>query len=243
MRLTRIYSAEPLEIGSSVFLDTRGSNHLLRVLRLKNADFLVVFDGQGHEFLAEIIATTKQLAQILIKETVPSIAESPLSIHLGQAISRGEKMDYTLQKAVELGVKTITPLFTERGGVKLTAERVDNKLGHWQQIIISACEQSGRSYLPRIAAPQLLSNWLKERQEGCKLLLHPGAEKHLKTIAPSDHHICLLVGPEGGFSDNEVILAQQSGFETINLGPRILRTETAAPAAITALQCFWGDMG
>jgi len=243
MRLTRIYLAENLTLGNHVFLDGRASNHVLRVLRLRVADPLVVFDGQGHEFSAEITAIHKQLAQILLKESVIPIAESPLFIHLGQAISRGDNMDYSLQKAVELGVKTITPLLTERGGIKLTTERLDNKLVHWQQIIISACEQSGRAYLPQLVPAQTLSDWLKQQQEACKLLLHPGREKHLKIITPGNSQICLLVGPEGGFSDKEVALAEQCGFTTISLGPRILRTETAAPAAITAIQCFWGDMG
>lgn len=243
MRLTRIYSPEIPPIGREFFLDARASHHLLRVLRLKVGDAVIVFDGMGNEFLAEILAATKQQVQISTLKSRPFLPESPLHIHLGQAISRGEKMDYTIQKAVELGVSTITPLFTERSGVKLAAERVDTKLAHWQQIVISACEQSGRSYLPAITPPQQISTWLAQRQEKCKLMLHPYAEKHLKNIAPPDREICLLMGPEGGFSDEEVNLAERAGFEAINLGPRILRTETAAPAVISIVQGLWGDMG
>ncbi len=242
MRLTRIYTSTALQKDQNICLDARASNHLLRVLRLKVGDALIVFDGKGGEFLAEITTTTKQSAHVLVQQARPSIPASLLSIHLGQAISRGEKMDYTIQKAVELGVKTITPLFTERGGVKLAAERLENKLAHWQQIAISACEQSGRSDLPTIALAQPLSTWLTQRTENCKLILDPGHNKQLKNIFPPEQDICLLVGPEGGFSDTEVVLAQQAGFEAISLGPRILRTETAAPAAIVAVQCFWGDM-
>lgn len=243
MRLTRIYSLEQLQTNHTIFLDTYSSNHLLRVLRLKVRDPFILFDGQGHEFHAEIIAITKQLAQVLIKEPIPTLAESPLMIHLGQAICRSEKMDYTLQKAVELGVKTITPLFTDYSNVKLSAERLNNKLDHWRKVVISACEQSGRSYLPDIATPQHLSDFLKQSQADCKLLLHPHHEKRLKDISSTPKQVCLLVGPEGGFSTDEIKCSQQLGFDMISLGPRILRTETAAPAAITALQCLWGDMG
>ncbi len=243
MRLTRIYTATALKEHHNVSLDAQASHHLLRVLRLKVGDVIALFDGQGHEFLAEITAATKQHAHVFLKETLPTIPAPSLSIHLGQAISRGEKMDYTVQKAVELGVTTITPLFTERGGVKLTTERLENKVSHWQQVAISACEQSGRSDLPIIASPQSLSAWLKLREESCKLILHPGHQKQLKNSSPPNGEVCLLIGCEGGFSAAEIAAAAESGFETITLGPRILRTETAAPAAITAVQCFWGDMG
>lgn len=241
MRLIRIYVLPPLTVNHTVFLDKQGSNHVLNVLRLKIADPLIIFDGLGNEFDAEIISHEKQLAHILIKRTLSPLPESSLKIHLGQAISRGEKMDYTLQKAVELGVNRITPLFTEYAGVNFGGKS-DHKLDRWRKIVISACEQSGRSYLPHIVPPQHLHAWLQARQENCKLLLDPGHEKRLKTLSPPQGSVCLLVGPEGGFSDHEVALSQQLGFEAVSLGPRILRTETAAPAAIAALQCLWGDM-
>lgn len=243
MRLTRIFTPEPLITGHDICLDADSSHHLLRVLRQKPGDSLLVFDGQGHEFHAQIVAVIKHQAQVHIGKPEYSMVESPLAIHLGQAISRGEKMDYTLQKAVELGVKTITPLFTERSGVKLSAERIENRLAHWRGVVISACEQSGRSYLPVVEAPVALPDWLKQGKESLKLLLQPGHNSHcLKEFAPHDQ-VCLLVGPEGGFSSHETTLAEQHGFASLRLGPRILRTETAAPAAITALQCLWGDMG
>jgi 16S rRNA (uracil1498-N3)-methyltransferase len=242
MRHTRIYLDASFKTGESVFLEARESHYLLHVLRSKVADPLMVFDGKGHAFLAEITAIQKKSVQVCIQEVVPSIPESPLSIHLGQAISRGEKMDYTLQKAVELGANTITPLFSARCGVQYPAARLENKMAHWQQIIVSACAQSGRDTLPHIFPPQSLSTWIAARQETCRLLLHPREARSLKTLSPPRGEVCLLVGPEGGFSEEEVSSAIQSGFETISLGPRILRTETAAPAAITALQCLWGDM-
>ena len=244
MRLTRIYVSDPaLVLAQTVFLDAHASHHVQHVLRLKAKDPLIVFDGQGNEFLAEIIRFDKQLTQILIKALSPSLPESPLMIHLGQAISRGEKMDYTLQKAVELGVHAITPLFTAHTGVQLSAERLDSKLAHWRKVIISACEQSGRSFVPHLSLPQLLADWLHPSVEAHQFILHPEGEKHLKTVAFLHTHVRLLVGPEGGFSEEEVRHSQQCHFEVICLGPRILRSETAAPAAIAALQCLWGDIG
>jgi 16S rRNA (uracil1498-N3)-methyltransferase len=242
MRLTRLYTPQQLQTNQTILLDVRASNHLIRVLRARINDPLIVFDGRGYEFHAELIAIQKNLAQVLIKEAIISLTESPLSIHLGQAISRGEKMDYTLQKAVELGVKTITPIWTEHTGVKLSAERIDNKLTHWQQVIISASEQSGRSVVPSLRPPEDLTHWLKAGDATSKWILHPEGGKRLKDLSPPQGPVYLLVGPEGGFSDQEVVLAQQFGFAVISLGPRILRTETAAPAAIAVIQSLWGDV-
>jgi 16S rRNA (uracil1498-N3)-methyltransferase len=241
MRNTRIYVNQALHLKSTIFLDTAASHHVRHVLRLKIGDVIVVFDGQGHEYEADIIGDKKQV-QIMIQHALSSLPVPALHIHLGQAISRGEKMDFTLQKSVELGIKEITPLFTERCGVKLSGERLQAKLQHWQKVVIGACEQSGRSDVPHIYPPVSLSIWLEQAFAGVKLLLHPIGAKRLKEIPPPDSPICLLIGSEGGFSTPEVLLAQQFGFESIRLGPRILRTETAALAAITALQCLWGDM-
>ncbi len=241
MRLTRIYLPQPLQTGVTAFLDAQASHHLQHVLRLKIDDPLLVFDGTGNEHRAKIVSAQKSV-QILIQEAIPVIPESPLHIYLAQAISRGDKMDYTLQKAVELGVHVITPLFTERCGVKLSDERLQHKWTHWQKIMVSACEQSGRSHMPFLSTPLLLSAWLKQSLTGYKLMLHPHAARLVIGISPSPQSVCLLVGSEGGFSDAEVRLANEAKFTAISLGPRILRTETAALAAITVVQSLWGDM-
>ncbi len=244
MRLTRVFVDASLVTNHDIQLDVNASNHLLHVLRLKPGDGLAVFDGPGKECQAQLIASVKNRAIVKVGNTIDAMRESPLTIHLGQAISRGEKMDYSLQKAVELGVSLITPLFTERGGVKLSAERVENRLTHWRKVVSSACEQSGRSHMPMVATPMRLDSWLNARTEGLRLLLHPGAGQSLKQFQPGDNSICLAVGPwEGGFSADEVALVQRANFQLLRLALRILRTETAAPVAIAAMQCLWGDMG
>jgi len=242
MRLTRIYSTEQLAVGREISLDAIASNHLLRVLRLKIGATLKVFDGNGHEYLANLVSDAKRHAVIAITETTPSITESPLALHLGQGISRGEKMDYTIQKAVELGVQKITPLFTEYCGVQLSPERIENRMAHWQAIIINACEQCGRSYLPQLAKPVNLSQWLLENNSDLKLILEPSGDSHLNDLPRQNSAITLLVGPEGGFSEEEITLAKNHDFHAWRFGPRILRTETAAPAAIAVLQSHWGDI-
>lgn len=242
MRITRIYYARPLTPGMICNLDTVASNHILRVLRLRPGAKLTLFNGEGGEYTAEIIAAEKQQAKVKIIQFSPIERESSLSIHLGQGISRGEKMDYTLQKAVELGVNKITPLFTEHSNVKLAEERLEKRIAHWQAIVISACEQCGRNRIPKVLPAESLSQWVIKRKEKIKLLLHPEAAKHLADFATISDEICLLVGAEGGFSENEIFQAQQAGFTALQLGPRILRTETAALAAIAALQTRWGDL-
>jgi 16S rRNA (uracil1498-N3)-methyltransferase len=170
--------------------------------------------------------------------------ESPLTVFLGQGLSRGDRMDYTLQKAVELGVKTILPLLTQRSVTDLQDARVAKRLQHWQKIIIGACEQSGRNQVPRILQPIALTNWLKnDHPRGLKLVLDPRADQRLQRITPSSQELTLLIGPEGGFTPDELQLAQTKGFLPAQLGPRILRTETAAVAALTAVQVLWGDLG
>jgi 16S rRNA (uracil1498-N3)-methyltransferase len=243
MRRTRLYFGGPIVLGHKVMLDADASGHLLRVLRLKQGDGLKVFDGKGNEFLAEIVAVEKKNAVILPTERIDALPESPLFIHLGQSISRGDKMDYSLQKSVELGVQKITPLMTERGGVKLAKDRMEKKILHWQKVIVSAAEQCGRSFLPTLMPVQFLSSWLETSEEKLRFVLAPSATGRLKNVTYNDEQIALLIGPEGGLSDQEIALAKQHAFQPLQLGPRILRTETAAPTAIAALQCLWGDLG
>lgn len=246
MRLTRIFYPYKIDINTDIVLDTKASNHLLRVLRLEIDASLTLFNGDGGEFFAKISAIKNHCAVVKIIEFISKTVESPLKIHLAQGIGRGEKMDYVIQKAVELGVYQITPLFTEYCNVKLNEERAEKKISHWQPIIISACEQSGRNYLPKIAAPQNLINWLEhdvisENKNPLKIILDPSASSSLTDIYNNHSEVTILVGPEGGLSANEIELAKKHNFIGIKLGPRILRTETAALAAISALQTKFGD--
>lgn len=240
MTLPRVFVTTKLASKQEIILDTNISNHLLQVLRLKVNDPLKVFNDTGGEFSAIITAINKHHATVLIKEFVQCNRESPLQIHLGQGISRGEKMDFTVQKAVELGVNTITPLFTKYCNVKLNSERLENRLQHWQGVAISAAEQSGRCYVPKILPAQTLQDWFAKTTGLC-LILDPRATNKLSDIKEHPSSITILVGPEGGLSDTEIILAKQNNFLPIKFGPRILRTETAALAAISVLQAKWGD--
>lgn len=242
MRLTRIYCPPPIQSGTKITASLSASRHLLSVLRLRPGAAIEIFDGQGQAFSASLLGHEGKLAVLTVGEAALGIAPSPLIIHLGQGISRGEKMDFTVQKAVELGVHSLTPLFTEFSGVDLSAERSAKRLAHWQAIIVSACEQCGRNDLPVIHAPITLETWISQRRETLRLILEPKGTTHLSELHVANAGIALLVGPEGGFSIKESALAQQNGFLSLQLGPRVLRTETAGAAAITALQCGFGDM-
>lgn len=252
MRNPRIYQNTLLAEQSLITLDDDAFGHLIRVLRLPEGSPITLFNGDGADYAAELTHINKKSAQALILSATPKLSESPLNIHLGQGISRGDKMDFTLQKSVELGVNTITPLFTERCGVKLNKERLDKKIEQWQKIVISACEQSGRSIVPIVKAPMQLNDWLNEATQALKINLHPKAQHSIMSL-PFDtlpinalplnkKRVRLLVGPEGGLSDEEINFANQANFIDVLLGPRILRTETAALTAITALQCRFGDL-
>lgn len=242
MRRTRIYCSPPFKTGDTITASLNASLHLLRVLRLRAGAAIEIFDGQGQAFSASLQKSEGKLAVLAIHEPVAGIMPSPLQIHLGQGISRGDKMDYTLQKAVELGVHTVTPLFTEWSGVDLTKERAEKRLAHWRAVMIGACEQCGRNDLPELQAPMAMDAWLSQCQESLKLILEPEGGLRLGELSRTASSIALLAGPEGGFSPRERGLAQQHGFQALQLGPRVLRTETAALAAITALQCLFGDM-
>lgn len=241
MGIPRIYQADPLHSGSELVLSREAIAHLIRVLRLPLGATFRVFNGEGGEYQAKIISLEKNKVIAKVGECIRQDNESALTIHLGQGVSRGEKMDYTIQKAVELGVTKITPLITERCNVKLSTERWEKRLQHWRAIVIAACEQCGRNKLPTIAAPTSLGSWLK-LQVGCKLLLNPHASQKLSDLNLAVTEISLLIGSEGGLDPAEISLAQQQGFVNLRLGPRILRTETAAVAAIAVLQNRFGDL-
>lgn len=240
MRITRIYTAQKLLGNTLVALEPEQSRHLARALRLGVGDSVTLFDGSGGEYPGEIAAVHKNGVQVLTGTHRLRECESPLDIHLGVAVSRGERMDWVVQKATELGVTALTPLSTEHAVVKLAGHRADRKIQHWQQIAISACEQSGRNRPPIIHPLQALSAWLATTVAERKFVLHHRADS--TAIGTIPRTIALLVGPEGGLSDNEIEAAAQAGYSALRLGPRVLRTETAPLAAIAVLQGWWGDM-
>ncbi len=245
MRIPRFYLPMPLATGITVLLDDLVFNHAVRVLRLGLSAPLILFDGQGQAFAATLTEVGKRSALAHVLDALPSETESPLRITLAQGISRGEKMDYTLQKAVELGVTAIQPLFTERSGVQLNGERLARKVQHWQGIVIGACEQCGRHRLPELREPVALMGGLTPltAKPGLGLLLDPQAEQGLRGLPPPSGSITLLIGSEGGLSPGELARARSVGFIGVRLGPRILRTETAGVAALAAIQALWGDCG
>jgi 16S rRNA (uracil1498-N3)-methyltransferase len=241
----RIYQASQLNLNETVKLSDDAFGHLIRVLRLTTGDLITLFNGEeAAQFQAKITEVNKKNASVVILDKVIIENESPVNIHLGQGISRGDRMDFTLQKSVELGVNTITPLFTERCGVKLSGERLEKKRQQWQKIVVSACEQSGRCFVPKVTQPILLSDWIAQETSALKINLHPKAEHSIMglPIENSGNRVRLLIGPEGGLSDEEITQANQADFHDVLLGPRVLRTETAALTAITALQCRYGDL-
>lgn len=242
MRVPRIYEPGPLSSHALLDLSEDGANHIGRVLRMQAGQELMLFDGRGGQYPATIQAVGKKQVTVQLAELDPVEVESPLAIHFGQVISRGDKMEFTIQKSVELGVTVITPLFSERCGVKLNGERLDKKLEQWQKIAISACEQCGRNRIPEIRPAMELAAWLAEPTEELKLNLHPRAPYSINTLPEPSHGIRLLIGPEGGLSAAEIEQAREQGFADMLLGPRVLRTETAGLTAITALQCRFGDL-
>ncbi|CDL83990.1 16S rRNA (uracil(1498)-N(3))-methyltransferase [Xenorhabdus cabanillasii] len=243
MRIPRIYHPESLIVGTIINLSDDAANHVGRVLRMSNGQQLQLFDGSNQIFDAEITEASKKTVKVRILEGKLSNRESPLDLHLGQVMSRGEKMEFTIQKSVELGVNTITPLLSERCGMKLDAERLEKKLQQWRKIAISACEQCGRNQIPEIRPVMSLETWCAENDSSLKLNLHPRASQSINTLPLPVKKVRLLIGPEGGLSAEEIEMTANHQFTDILLGPRILRTETTALTAITALQVRFGDLG
>ena len=242
MRIPRIYQPTELEVGQTVALDEDGAAHIGRVLRMGEGESIALFNSDGNDYQCQIVAANKKNVSVEVKSQSKNASESPLNIHLGQVISRGDRMDFTLQKSVELGVNTITPLFSERCGVKLSGERLQKKVQQWQKIVISACEQSGRSQVPKVREPMSLEAWCAEQTSALKLNLHPRANHGIGGLKLTEPKVRLLIGPEGGLSETEIIMTEQYQFTDILLGPRVLRTETAALTAISALQLQFGDL-
>ena len=242
MRVSRIHTTQILVEGCDVQLSDETAHYLGKVLRVRPGDTLSLFNGEQGEFLASILSVDKKTITVKLVQAVPCHADPRLPIHLGLGLSRGERMDYAIQKATEAGVSSITPLLTERCEVKMRDDRKENRLQHWERIAISACEQCGRNLLPQILPPQSLAQWVNAAQADVRLVLHPLAD-NTNPGSGRPASVALLVGPEGGLSPAEVDAAVQSGFSSLQLGPRILRTETAPLAAIAILQARWGDMG
>lgn len=247
MRNPRIYQNQQWDINQTITLNDDAFGHTIRVLRLKDGDHITLFNGLKFndcygEYEAELVNVSKKSAQAIIHGFTPVVNESPVNIHLGQVISRGDRMDFTLQKSVELGVNNITPLFSERCGVKISTERLQKKVDQWQKIVISACEQSGRCIVPHVNDAIHMSEWLEQATSALKLNLHPKAQHSIISLPNTNDRIRLLIGPEGGLSDDEILQAKDQQFVDVLLGPRVLRTETAALTAITAIQCRYGDI-
>ncbi|PLR34998.1 16S rRNA (uracil(1498)-N(3))-methyltransferase [Chimaeribacter californicus] len=243
MRIPRIYHPEPLHSGSTLTLSDEAANHVGRVLRMTAGQQLHLFDGSNQVFPAEITQVEKKSVQVRLGAGVVQDVESPLDLHLGQVMSRGEKMEFTIQKSIELGVSTITPLFSERCGVKLDGDRLAKKIQQWQKIAVAACEQCGRNRIPLIREAMTLEAWCREQDDSLKLNLHPRASQSINTLPLPVKKVRLLIGPEGGLSSDEIAMTATVGFTDILLGPRVLRTETTALTAITALQVRFGDLG
>jgi 16S rRNA (uracil1498-N3)-methyltransferase len=241
---TRLLVSGALSNDAELVLHGEQARYLGRVLRSRPGDVVAVFNASDGEWSATIESLTKSTVSLRINSEIVSNTESPFKIHLVQGISRGERMDFVVQKATELGVKRITPVLTQHGVVKLDVRRSEKRQQHWQHIANSACEQSGRTRPPLIDAPLLLNSWFGEKDGAgsTQLLLRPGATAALADTPAPTTKLCLLIGPEGGFSEREYEDAAVAGFSSVSLGPRVLRTETAALAAITLAQSAWGDL-
>ncbi len=240
MRIPRIFTPQALIPNSSLVLAEGQSHYLSKVLRMQAGRELILFNGEGGEYSAEISAAHKKYVDVSVKEFSAENRQSHLQLELAIGVSRGERMDWVLQKATELGVTKITPLMTERTEVKLGGERADKKMEHWQQILISACEQCQRNILPGLSEPRNFSEWISECDAELKFVLHHRDNQGL----PQDKNtqsVALLIGPEGGLDEDEIVQAIAQKFSPLTLGPRVLRTETAPVAAISLVQFLWGD--
>ncbi|HHL19337.1 MAG TPA: 16S rRNA (uracil(1498)-N(3))-methyltransferase [Thiothrix sp.] len=248
MRIPRFFQADSFSVNQSIELSPLNYRHAIQVLRLKITNPLILFNGTGGEYHAYIIEVTKKQANVMVERFDAIERESPLQTTLALALIKPEKMDYALQKAVELGVTHIQPLITERSVIRLKANQLEKKLNRWQGIITSACEQSGRTRLPQLHSPIPLNAYLQHESQRntlhtLRISMLPNAAQSLTTLQQPNLKtaIQLIIGPEGGFTDAEEVLLRQAGTTAISFGSRILRAETAALVGLTALQMQWGD--
>ncbi len=242
MRIHRVHTNLALEPGHQITLVGRTGHYLSRVLRVTAGQVIVVFNGDGRDYVAEVIRPGRNELILSVTSSLPAVPESRLDITVVQAISRGERMDQTLQKCTELGVNAFQPMFSERVEVRLKAEKLAGRLDHWRAVVVSACEQSGRAVVPEVREPLVLRDWLVAGDATTRLVLAPGAESPLARLN-LPQQLQLVIGPEGGFSDAELDLMGARGVQAVSLGPRVLRTETAAPAAVAVAQALAGDLG
>jgi 16S rRNA (uracil1498-N3)-methyltransferase len=231
----------PAIVGQTVDLPDAAAHHAVRVVRLATSDALTLFTGTGGEFAATLVRADRSGAAVRIDAFDPVERESTLPVTLAQAIAANDAMDYALRKAVELGVAAIQPLVTARSAPLPSGDRGDKRLAHWRNIVIAACEQCGRNRVPPVTAPLSLAAWL-EAWRGDGIVLVPGATQALAALPRGTAPVALAIGPEGGFAEREIDAARAAGFDAVSFGPRVLRTETAAVAALAALQVLWGDM-
>lgn len=243
MRLTRVHVSEPLSRGRRHTIEGDAAIHIVRVLRLEPGDALTVFDGRGGEHAARIESIRKGAVVVAVEERSAATRESPLALTLVQGVSRGERMDWVVQKSTELGVTRIVPVLTERSVVKLDATQAERKRLHWQGVAIAACEQSGRDRIPGVDEPLTLAEFLgKASGRATRVLLSPAGGRRIAELPRPEGDVVVLIGPEGGLAETEQRAALAAGFIAVRLGPRVLRTETAALAALTLLQHRFGDV-
>ena len=243
MRIPRFYIEELLELGLTLNLPADIHRHAIQVLRLKVGESIMLFNGQGGEYLASLILTEKRKSAVSIISFNDTNRESPLKITLALAMIKSDKMDFAIQKAVEMGVNTIQPLYTNRSVISIKANRLEKKMAHWRGIINGACEQSGRTSIPSIQTPTPLESWLRKTSTSIQLAMLPGEFPHINALSPPQgNKISLIVGPEGGFTEQEVELLLASNITGIQFGPRILRAETAVIAGLSLCQQLWGDL-
>jgi 16S rRNA (uracil1498-N3)-methyltransferase len=240
--IPRFFSPPPLVSGAEIALPSGAAHHAAQVLRLRVGDAVTLFDGEGREYGAQIARVTPRAVSLRVVERRMIERESPLSITLVQALVSTERMDYAIQKAVELGAAGIAPVATARSVTRLEGARADRRVEHWRQIVIASCEQCGRNRLATVHAPCELREWLRRPSKaGLRLLLAPGATHSLADLPAPKEAIEVLVGPEGGLAPDEEAAALDAGFSGVRLGPRIMRTETAGPAMLAAMNALWGD--
>lgn len=241
MRQSRVFTPQPLRMEATLVLEGPAAHYLARVLRLSKGDVITLFNGDGADYAAVISEIRSQRVQVRITGSSRPANESPLRITLVQAVCRGERMDHVLQKATELGVFCIQPLISQRVEVRLDAARQQKRMLHWQGVVTSACEQSGRAFVPEVKSPVSLPEWLSAADFPATLVLDPLAADRLSGYTPEGDSLAVLVGPEGGFTAEEIQAVREKGSLAVSLGPRILRTETAGPAALAVLQARSGD--
>lgn len=244
MRIPRIYTEQTLRPGQTVLLPEQAGEHVARVLRLEPGHPLILFNGDGRECDARLATLARRAVTAEITALRDVDRESPLQLTLAQGIARGEKMDWILQKATELGACRFVPLVTERTEVRLDEDRAERRHAHWMSVIAGACEQCGRNRLPLLEPPQRLDRWLASLGDtaALRLALLPEGDTHLQQLPQMENGATLAAGPEGGFSEHDIALLGQAGFRSLRLGPRVLRTETAGVAALAALQALYGDL-